>query len=478
MIYARDYGAAFDGVSDDTAALQTAINAAQTLGEPLILPSGTALISRALELRGYTVQIHGTMGRTELRALSRGMTMINVEENDDVIYSPLLIEGVHLNGDSRARYGMRIRYRHHTELRNMLFSRCTDANVWERDTWISRRVNCRSVDSKVGWQLEGSNFDSSFYNCYNAGCTHTQWLINNSGSLYNGNNSLLFSNCGATDAVGSAMEVNGHVVVNLQSCYWGENCDGPTVVNNGGTVVFEGGTVSYGWKPSSYLVLPIGGETILEASCQINGQDFGTIDRLTSLTAAQIAAGSGTLRLDDVKGYMITGGEQILGGDPIGYGTQRQVLVPRLGRQFTPVTHNTAVTTTNPTPNAIRVTCDSVLGGNAILGVSAPLSLDYRVGEPAYLVLVYQSSKPLQVRIDSAVLGAPVAMLSFPPATNTIVTHIKLDSVMPAAPAGAVFEILMPNAEARGFLELRECFLTDSTMAKKGVATVHRIVKC
>ena len=66
----------------------------------------------------------------------------------------------------------------------------------------------------------------------------TQWLINNSGSLYNGNNSLLISNCGATDAVGSAMEVNGHMVVNLQSSYWGENCGRPTVVNNGGTVVF------------------------------------------------------------------------------------------------------------------------------------------------------------------------------------------------------------------------------------------------
>ena len=74
--------------------------------------------------------------------------------------------------------------------------------------------------------------------------------------------------------------------------------------------------MSYGWKPSSYLALPIGGETILEASCQINGQDFGSIDRLTSLTPAQIAAGSGTLWLDDVKGYMITGGEQILAGDP------------------------------------------------------------------------------------------------------------------------------------------------------------------
>ncbi len=479
MIYAINYGAKFDGVTDDTAALQAAIDAAHQLSEPLIFPGRGAVISAALDLRGRIVEIHGTVGRTELRANKRGITMINAEEAEDVVYSPFVIEGVNLNGDSLAKYGMRIRYRHHTELRNMLFAFCTEANVWEQDTWISRRVNCRSVGTKVGWQLDGSNFDSAFYNCYNAGCTRTQWLINNNGTLLNGNNSLLFSNCGATDAEGSGMEVNGHVVANLHCCYWGENCDGPTVVNNGGTVVFQGGTVSYGWKPSSYLVVPASGsETVLESSCQINGQDFGSIDRLTSLTSTQISAGSGTLRLDDVKGYMITGGNQILAGDPIGYGAQRNVLVPRLGRQYHPIANNAEVTATNPTANAIQVMCNSVIGSNPIIGVHAPLELDYRTGEPFYMLLVYRSSKPLQVRIDKAPLGAPVALLSFPPSSSGGATHVKVDAPIPAAPAGAVFEILMPNAAANDFLEIRECFLTDSTMAKKGVGTVNRIVKC
>lgn len=480
MIYATDYGAAFDGTTDDTAAIQAAIDAAHSLAEPLILPGRTAVISAALDLRGRVVEIYGTINKTELRAATRGMTMVNAEEADDidVIYSPFLVQGVTFNGGSLAAYGMRIRYRHHSELRNLLFAFCTEANVWEKDTWISRRVNCRSIDSKVGWQLEGSNFDSAFYNCYIAGCTHTQWLINNNGTLLNGNNSLLLSNCGATDAVGSGMEVNGQVAVNLQSCYWGENCDGPTVVNRGGAVVFEGGTVSFGWKPSSYLVLPIGGEMILQASCQINGQDYGSIDRLTYLTTPQIAAGNGSLRLDDVKGYMVTGGDQKLAGDPIGYGAQRQVLVPRLGRQFEPVANNVAISAINPAPNAIRVTCNSIGGGNPIIGVSAPLSLDYRVGEPFYLLMVYRSSKPLQIRIDAAPLGAPIAFLSFPPAAEFAATHIKVDAPIPAAQPGAVFEILMPNADAEDFVEIHECFLTDSTMAKKGLATVNRLVKC
>jgi len=69
-------------------------------------------------------------------------------------------------------------------------------------------------------------------------------------------------------------------------------------------------------------------------------------------------------------------------------------------------------------------------------------------------------------------------MLSFPPASTVVATHVKVDAPIPAAPAGAVFEILMPGAGANDFVEVVECYLADSTMAKKGVATVNRIVKC
>ena len=478
MIYATGFGAKFDNRSDDTAALQTAIDAAHTQGEPLSLPGGNALITRPLDLRGRYVEIYGTMGKTQIIGLTHGMTMLYVEEADDRIYSPFLIEGIALNGVGRAAYGMRIRYRHHSVLRNMLIQECTQANVWEQDTWISLRENCRSVDSRVGWQIEGSNFDSAYHNCYIAGCTHTQWLLNNNGSLKNGSNSLLFANCGATDATGSGMEVNGHVSANLQACYYGENCDGPTIVNNGGSVTFEGGTLSFGWKPSSYLAVPIKGEIVLDAGCQINGQDYGSIDRLTALTGEQVAAGSGTLRLEDAKGYMITGGDQTLVGDPIGFGAQRQVFVPRLGRQFQPIGNNTTTQASNPKPNSLLVTCTSVIGGNPIIGAFAPLMREYRFGEEFYLMLVYRASKPLQVRVDAAPLGELIWLMSFPPATGITRTHIKVDNILPAAPAGAVFEVLMPNAGVGDFVQIDECYLTDSTMAKKGVATVNRIVKC
>lgn len=48
---ARDFGAVGDGVADDTQALQAAIGAAQTEGRPLLVPSGTYMITAPLRVK-------------------------------------------------------------------------------------------------------------------------------------------------------------------------------------------------------------------------------------------------------------------------------------------------------------------------------------------------------------------------------------------------------------------------------------------
>ncbi len=47
-LFAKDYGVAFDGTTDDAANLQTAINAAVAADKPLVLPAGTAIIGTTL----------------------------------------------------------------------------------------------------------------------------------------------------------------------------------------------------------------------------------------------------------------------------------------------------------------------------------------------------------------------------------------------------------------------------------------------
>ena len=50
VLFATDYGAVFDGSTDDATALQSAIDAARTSGKPLRLPAGTSLVGAPLSI--------------------------------------------------------------------------------------------------------------------------------------------------------------------------------------------------------------------------------------------------------------------------------------------------------------------------------------------------------------------------------------------------------------------------------------------
>jgi hypothetical protein len=63
VVYAADYGALFDGTTNDSAAIQAAISAAVSAGKPLLLPPGTAIIGSPL-LISSSITIRG-MGREE-----------------------------------------------------------------------------------------------------------------------------------------------------------------------------------------------------------------------------------------------------------------------------------------------------------------------------------------------------------------------------------------------------------------------------
>lgn len=68
FLYATDYGAVFDGSTNDAAALQSAINAAITTKKPLILPPGTALVGSALSIASPVTIVGSGRDASVLRA--------------------------------------------------------------------------------------------------------------------------------------------------------------------------------------------------------------------------------------------------------------------------------------------------------------------------------------------------------------------------------------------------------------------------
>ncbi len=67
-LLATDYGAVFDGATDDATALQSAITAAISAKKPLMLPAGTAVVGTALSVGGSVTIIGSGRESTTLKA--------------------------------------------------------------------------------------------------------------------------------------------------------------------------------------------------------------------------------------------------------------------------------------------------------------------------------------------------------------------------------------------------------------------------
>lgn len=72
FVYATDYGATFDGVTDDAANIQDAIDAAVAIGKPLFLAPGTAIIGTPLSI-AEPVTILGSGRETTILAAANGL---------------------------------------------------------------------------------------------------------------------------------------------------------------------------------------------------------------------------------------------------------------------------------------------------------------------------------------------------------------------------------------------------------------------
>lgn len=162
-ISVKDFGATGDGTTDDTAAIQAAVNTAPATGGCIYFPIGKYLITsaitwsgkNALKLYGDRAGLDSTNTAVEIICGTIGIAMFDGRNS---LHSH--IEGFLLNGNSKATYGIRLgiaaTHDQFVQIRDVVVSSCTQAP----GIGLSLSYNSNGA---------GSVADSAFYNMYLAG---------------------------------------------------------------------------------------------------------------------------------------------------------------------------------------------------------------------------------------------------------------------------------------------------------------------
>lgn len=154
LVSATDFGAAGDGTTDDTAALQAGLDAAfsQKDGGILMIPPGRYRITRTLRITATSNVTRQSgifgLGARIISNIDNGEPVLEV--NSQSTFRFLLIHGLDIHGSGRDGHGIRLVCNGN---RNFLYNFCL------RDLVVQ---GC----GKNGCQLTGNVFEGQLINCY------------------------------------------------------------------------------------------------------------------------------------------------------------------------------------------------------------------------------------------------------------------------------------------------------------------------
>lgn len=231
----RWFGAVGDGVTDDTAAITSAIQQAEN-GE-VVVPPGTYLVStvafntittknRSVRLRGAHAAVYSGTGRTVFKG-STAAEIIRVGDTDTTAGSSspmqVSIEDIHLDGNSIATIGLRV-----TRGVNLTFKRLTASACTSKGFFLDGTLACAAGSSA---DLNAITFDS----CYSYGNGTTTgdggFVIDAASAVVGSFDNIRLVACqsGAGDYTG--VRVSGVPGVHLQTCVIQPTGNGIEVVN-------------------------------------------------------------------------------------------------------------------------------------------------------------------------------------------------------------------------------------------------------
>jgi hypothetical protein len=177
-----DFGAIGDGVADDSAAIQAAINAVPSIGGEVYFPRGTYLVNTKIALKGRLSLVGESRNNTFIKAGTVGMTVL---EQNGSAYN-MRIKHLGVLGDGKAAFGISMvspnqaSSAHHV-LEDLEVSSCTTNCIRLTRHIYLRLVQVYANNAPTVVLVDGVN-SSVFDNClfYNATSTACMSIVGGS----------------------------------------------------------------------------------------------------------------------------------------------------------------------------------------------------------------------------------------------------------------------------------------------------------
>jgi hypothetical protein len=170
-----DFGAVGDGVADDSAAIQAAINAIPVIGGEVYFPGGTYLVNTKITLKGRLSLIGESRNNTTIKAGTVGMTVL---EQNGSAYN-MRIKHLNIDGDGNAAYGVSMvspnqALSAHHVIEDISVTSCTTNCIYLKEHIYLRLVQVYASDAPTVVLVENVNssvFDQClFYNATSTAC--------------------------------------------------------------------------------------------------------------------------------------------------------------------------------------------------------------------------------------------------------------------------------------------------------------------